>query len=180
MRSKRPFCERCYYFQYNRPRLIYVSRSKSTIIGDQFARYRKTNAEPPSASVQRNLFVSACAHPSRKPHPVSLSFPIIPDVFAHPGAFEPLDVKLPSAMSGFFHQAIAIGKPFDEFTPGNSWTSTSRRVLSPLISAGSRTQADNRTCNVSFSSLPALVQAKSMLEIHELRLIGRREPDPIS
>jgi hypothetical protein len=48
--------------------------------------------------------------PSRKPHPVSLSFPILPDVFAHSGAFEPLDVKLPGAMSRFFHRAIAIAK----------------------------------------------------------------------
>jgi hypothetical protein len=50
-----------------------------------------------------HLFVTACIHPSRKSPPVFLSFPIIPDVFTHPGAFEPLDVKLPGTMSGSFH-----------------------------------------------------------------------------
>ena len=63
------------------------------------------------------LLVSACTHPSRESHSVSPSFHTIPDVFVHHGAFESLDVNLPGAMSGSLHQAIAIGKPFDELVP---------------------------------------------------------------
>jgi hypothetical protein len=53
-------------------------------------------------------------------------------------------------MSGFFHQAITIGKPLDEFVSGQLVNiNISAASLAPLLtSADSQTQVETRTCHV--------------------------------